>query len=274
MTANDGWPAAVDPRSSESMDAGKPERDSESKGSAGWRFFREVAIILICALVLSVLVRTFLIQAFYVPSQSMENTLKPNDRILTSKITTDLSGVHRGEVVVFKDPGGWLPKSDVSVGPFHRAFEFIGLLPSSSGDDLVKRVIGVAGDHIQCCDEQGRIILNGVSLIEPYVKPGAGTDQVPFSITVPANSVFVMGDNRSQSADSRYHLDDNSGGVPTDNVVGRVVLKVWPFSAWGTVPIPEVFDNPALKDQSKPQPLPSKSHALSGAGAPDGAPAG
>ncbi len=254
MTAseNTGGPADAPPAATDAD-------ENQETGNAGWRFVREVAIVLICALVLSVLVRTFLLQAFYVPSQSMENTLMPNDRILASKITTELTGVHRGEVVVFKDPGGWLPKSDVAVGPLHKGLEFIGLLPSSSGDDLVKRVIGVAGDHVMCCDAQKRIVLNGVPLVEPYIKPGAGTDQQPFSITVPANSIFVMGDNRSQSADSRFHLDENSGSVPVDNVVGRVVLKVWPFSAWGTVPIPETFDNPALNNQAGATPSPSNS---------------
>lgn len=221
---------------------------SKKYRNASWRFVREVAIILMCALVLSVLVRTFLVQAFYVPSESMENTLMPDDRILASKITTELTGAHRGEVVVFQDPGGWLPKSATSVGPLHKGLEFIGLLPSSSGDNLVKRIIGVAGDHVMCCDAQKRIVLNDVPLVETYIKPGAGTDQVPFSITVPADGIFVMGDNRSNSKDSRYHLEVNSGSVSVGNIVGRVVLKVWPFSAWGTVPIPPTFENPALND--------------------------
>ncbi len=129
------------------------------KGKGGvWALVREIVIVLVCALVLSVLVRTFLVQAFYVPSQSMENTLMPNDRIVASKITTAISGVTRGEVVVFRDPGGWLPESDTSVGPVSKGLEFIGLVPSTSGNDLVKRVIGIAGDHIKCCNQQGQIV--------------------------------------------------------------------------------------------------------------------
>lgn len=231
--------------------AARTEQSDDSDPGGAWRFFREVAIVLVCALLLSVVVRTFFVQAFYVPSASMENTLLINDRILASKITTRISGVNRGEVVVFKDPGGWLPPTKSSVGPFATALEFIGLLPSSSGDDLVKRVIGLSGDHVVCCNPQGQIVLNGVGLDEPYIKPGNGTDQVPFDVVVPADSVFVMGDNRGSSADSRYHLEQNDGGVPVGNVVGRVVLKVWPFDQFGTVPVPPVpFDNPAISDQS------------------------
>lgn len=238
--------------------SGGTSTDEESGGA--WRFIREVAIVLVCALLLSVVVRTFFVQAFYVPSASMENTLLINDRILASKISTRISGVNRGEVIVFKDPGGWLPPTQSTAGPVAKGLEFVGLLPSSAGDDLVKRAIGIAGDHVMCCDAQGQIVLNGVGLVEPYIKPGSGTDQVPFDIVVPADSVFVMGDNRGSSADSRYHLEQNDGSVPVGNVVGRVVLKVWPFSQFGTLPIPEVpFDNPALNNQTSSTPAPAKS---------------
>jgi len=224
-------------------------------------FLREAGIVIVAALVLSVVMRTFFVQAFYVPSQSMENTLLPNDRILASKITTRFSGVNRGEVVVFKDPGGWLTMPAASPGPIQSVFEFLGLLPSSSGDDLVKRVIGVAGDRVQCCDPQGRIVLNGVPLDEPYIKPGVRTDQVDFDVVVPPDNVFVMGDNRAESADSRFHLRENNGGVPVGNVVGRVVLKIWPLSQFSTVGVPAVFEEPQVKDSSGP-----------GAGAPSSAP--
>lgn len=239
-------------------------RDSAQAGRSGSRaFFREVAIVLVCALVLSVVVRTLLVQAFYVPSQSMENTLLPNDRILASKITTRVAGVQRGEVVVFKDPGGWLPPTQVQGTALQRLFEFIGLLPSSSGDDLVKRVIGIAGDHVMCCDAQQRIVLNGVSLDEPFIKPLGGTNQVQFDILVPPDSIFLMGDNRAESADSRYHMSVNNGAVPVGDVVGRVVLKVWPLDQFSTVGIPEVFSNPAINNQpsNAGRPAASSSHA-------------
>ena len=213
---------------------------------------REFAVIIVVALVLSALVRAFLVQAFYVPSESMQNTLMPNDRIIASKITTHFGGVSRGEVVVFKDPGGWLgdpgPAADGIRGALHSGLTFIGLLPSDSGSDLVKRVIGIAGDHIVCCDKQQRIVLNGVALNESYIiQP---TNQVKFDVTVPADSIFVMGDNRGNSRDSRYHLDVNSGGVPLEDVVGRAFVVVWPLARFTTLSIPDIFANPALQNQS------------------------
>lgn len=229
-------------------DAAAPGNDEPDRPGGLWAFLREVLIVLGAAIVLSLIVRTFLIQAFYVPSESMENTLMPQDRILASKITTNLGGISRGEIVVFTDPADWLPAglTQPSTG-LPRVLEWIGLLPSRSGDELVKRVIGVPGDHVVCCGPHGKIVLNDVPLDEPYIKPGATTDQVQFDVIVPADSIFVMGDNRSQSADSRFHLDQNSGMVPQGNVVGRVVLTAWPLSQFSTQPIPKVpFDNPAL----------------------------
>lgn len=226
---------------------------SSSAGAALWRYVKEIVIILVVALGLSFLVRTFIVQAFYVPSQSMENTLIPNDRILASKITTRFAGVDRGQIVVFHDPGDWLDASQKkpAVG-ISGVLEWIGLLPSNTGDDLVKRVIAVGGDHVRCCSTDGRIVLNDVPLTEPYVKPGDTSDDVKFDVTVPQGRIFVMGDNRNASADSRYHLNDNQGTVPLDNVVGRVVLTVWPLPALSTHPVPAIpFDDPRLNDQAK-----------------------
>ncbi len=212
---------------------------------SGWRVLWEIVVVLGTALVLSIVVRAFLVQAFYVPSASMENTLMPSDRIIASKITTRFSGVNRGEVVVFRDPGGWLPEPAPPKPGLQTTLRsiltFIGLLPSDSGKDLVKRVIAVGGDRIRCCDKAGHIVLNGQPLIEPYIKDGDPTDQVRFDVRVPEGRMFVMGDNRSDSRDSRYHLEDDDGTVPMDNVVGRVVLIVWPFDRFSTVPIPESF---------------------------------
>ena len=213
-----------------------------------WRGFGEIVIIVVVALALSALLRAFLIQAFYVPSASMEDTLRPGDRIIASKVTTEISGVTRGEIVVFKDPGDWLPEP-VPAGDDWRArvwdgLTFIGVLPSDSGDDLVKRVIGVAGDRVACCDAEGRIVVNGVPLDEDYIV--GRTDQVRFDVTVPPASMFVMGDNRPNSRDSRYHLDLSEGAVPESRAVGRVVLVVWPFSRLALESIPSIFDNPAL----------------------------
>ncbi len=250
-----------------------PQSDRNSTG----RWFREMAIIVVSALVLSALVRAFLVQAFYVPSASMEDTLQVSDRILASKITTTLGGVSRGEIVVFKDPGDWLddppPPAGGLAGALHNGLTFVGLLPSDTGQDLVKRVIGVAGDRVACCDVDGRIVLNGVPLDEDYII--GPTDQVQFDIIVPPGSVFVLGDNRGNSRDSRYHLDVDNGGVPVDNVVGRVFLVVWPFSQFSTETIPDIFGNPAIVDGPRGvTPSPAASVAPSEDITDDGADAG
>lgn len=220
-------------------------RRDEKQGSLG----RELIVIVVVALALSVLVRTFVAQAFYVPSSSMEDTLQIQDRILVSKLSTQLGGVNRGEVVVFTDPGGWLPPAEKPTGVsgmLRDALMWIGLLPSDTGEDLVKRVIGVGGDHVVCCNVKGQIVLNDVPLVEPYVKPGSRTDQVKFDIVVPEGRVFVMGDNRADSSDSRFHLDVDKGTIPVANVVGRVVAVIWPIANWSGEPIPATFENPAI----------------------------
>lgn len=198
---------------------------------------REIISVVGVALVLSVLVRTFLIQAFYVPTASMEDTLVVNDRIVVSKISTKITGVNRGDVVVFHDPGNWLGEGfinpyDTTIG---RALQFVGIVPANSGKDLVKRVIGVGGDVIECCDANGAIVVNGKATAETYIKSGSRTDQVTFNVLVPQGNIFVMGDNRSNSEDSRFHQDLNSGMVPLTEVVGRVVVRIWPFSRIGGI---------------------------------------
>lgn len=221
---------------------------AQNKGGF-WRGLREFVIIIVVALVISAVVRAFLFQAFYVPSASMEDTLQINDRIIASKITTEFGGVSRGEIVVFKDPGDWLmlppPAPEGWRGTLQDGLTFIGLLPSDSGNDLVKRVIGVGGDQVACCDAEGRIVLNGVALDESYII--GPTDQVRFDVVVPQDSLFVMGDNRGNSRDSRFHLDVNNGGVPVDNTVGRVVSVIWPFDRVSFEAIPEIFGNPAIE---------------------------
>jgi signal peptidase I len=212
------------------------------------RALREMAIIVVSALVLSALVRAFLVQAFYVPSASMEDSLLISDRIIASKITTNLGGTTRGEVIVFRDPGDWLPEppppQEGWQGWLKSSLVFVGLLPSDSGSDLVKRVIGIGGDRVACCDADGRIVLNGVPLDEDYII--GPTDQVKFDVVVPDGMLFVMGDNRGNSRDSRYHLEVDEGGVPAQEVVGRVVVIAWPFERFAPVPIPAIFEQPAI----------------------------
>ena len=198
---------------------------------------RELITIVGTALILSILVRTFLIQAFYVPSASMEDTLQENDRIIVSKISTKLTGIDRGNVIVFHDPGGWLGEGfpnpyDTPVG---RVLQAIGIVPANSGNDLVKRVIGVANDKIECWDVQGRITVNGVEMDESYIRDGVNTDQVTFSVLVPEGNVFVMGGNRGNSEDSRFHLDKNNGMVPLEEIIGRVAMRIWPVGRIGGI---------------------------------------
>lgn len=223
-------------------DAGKHARQ-KPQAHPFWRGVREVVVVVVVALALSALIRAFLLQAFYVPSASMDQTLRPGDRIIASKVTTNVSGVKRGEIVVFKDPGDWLPAQlpppDDWRTSVRRALTFIGVLPSDSGDDLVKRVIGVGGDRVACCDADGRIVVNGVPLNEDYII--GPTDQVRFDVSVPEGGIFVMGDNRGDSRDSRYHLDMNNGAVPVGNTVGRVVLVLWPFDRLAIERIPAIF---------------------------------
>ena len=225
-----------------------PSVDGEAKQTS---LGRELLLIVGVALILSILVRTFVAQAFYVPSSSMEDTLLVQDRIIVSKLTTQFSGVQRGEIVVFTDPGGWLPPTvpaSGAAGVVRNGLMWIGLLPSDTGEDLVKRVIGVGGDHIVCCDAKHRITLNGVALDETYLKPGGGgTAQVSFDVVVPEGRFFVMGDNRGDSSDSRFHLDVENGTVPSDNIVGRVVAVIWPMSRWSGRAHPRRLREPAAR---------------------------
>jgi signal peptidase I len=244
-------PDAISPDSAGADADGTAEETEQgpSRGKkAGKKAFsagREIVIVIVVALVISAVVRAFLFQAFYVPSQSMENTLLINDRILVSKIDLRISHVKRGEIVVFQDPGGWLPPTNPNssaAGVVQKGLQFVGLLPSTSEDHLVKRIIGLPGDHIKCCSVNRQIVINGKPINETsYINPASGTDQLQFDIVVPKGNVFVMGDNRGDSADSRYHLSIRNGGVPIADLTGRAVLRIWPAKRWGTLPIPEVL---------------------------------
>uniref|UniRef100_UPI00351062B2 signal peptidase I n=1 Tax=Kineosporia sp. R_H_3 TaxID=1961848 RepID=UPI00351062B2 len=230
---------------------GPPKKGSAPASALGAAV--EVVVVVALALVLAVVVKTFFVQAFYIPSESMETTLLVGDRVLVSKLTPGPFALHRGDVVVFKDPDNWLPPSappdDGQVRAAVRtALTFVGLLPQDSGEHLIKRVIGLPGDTVKCCDAKGRVIVNGVPVDELYLRPGVAPSDKPFSITVPEGRLWVMGDNRPFSADSRYHMDLAGGGtVPVSDVVGKAFVIVWPFGRAGGLGIPdEVFaDVPA-----------------------------
>lgn len=207
----------------------------------------EIAIVVVLSLALSALIKTFLVQAFFIPSGSMENTLQNGDRILVNKLAPRFDDLHRGDVVVFEDPDGWLQPDEIPqrqgvAKVVHDVFVGLGVLPSEQAGDLVKRIIGVPGDHVVCCDEQGRITVNGKALSEPYLYPGNQPSERPFDVTVPAGALWVMGDHREVSQDSRAHRGDaHDGMVPVADVVGRVFVVIWPFDRFQRVERPAVF---------------------------------
>lgn len=205
------------------------------------RFLRDVVVILLAAVLISFLIKTFLIRSFYIPSESMVETLHVNDRIIVNELVPELVPIQHGDIVVFKDPGGWLspqplPDQHPVVAFFDWLLSFVGLTAPDSNDHLIKRVIGLPGDTVKCCNEFGQMTVNGVPLEEPYVTLPANTSAVSgedFDVTVPADSLWVMGDNRYNSCDSRCNQSGPSGGfVPVDNVVGRAILISWPFDRW------------------------------------------
>jgi len=214
-----------------------------AKGS----LLREIPVLIVTAIVISVILKAFLIQAFYIPSGSMENTLRVNDRVIVNKLGMHLGNIGRGDVVVFKDPGGWLPEpyvsDQVSFGQhIKNGFVAIGLLPDPADQDLIKRTIGVAGDTVKCCDAQGRLSVNGVSIDEKYLYPGNTPSDLAFEVKVPKGSIWVMGDHRGASEDSRYHQEDpRKGMVPLNDVIGRAVAVVWPVAHAKTLQRPEVL---------------------------------
>ena len=196
---------------------------------------RELPILIISALVLSIIVKTFFIQFFYIPSGSMENTLQVNDRVGVNKFGALFSDIKRGEVVVFRDPANWLsPNYDDSSGirkVIKDSLVFVGVLPDPSKQYLIKRVIGVGGDKVRCCGKDGKIEVNGVSINEPYIYEGDKPSDSEFEVEVPQGFIWVMGDHRGASADSRFHTDDpNKGMVALDKVTGRGTFIIWPFS--------------------------------------------
>jgi signal peptidase I len=220
----------------------KPKNGGDSiplaNGILAW--LKETSFILITAITLSVLLRTFIFQAFFVPSESMVGTLLKDDRIIASKLSYRFGEINRGDIVVFADPGNWLPDPRPETGVkanLTKLFSWIGILPANSGSDLVKRVIGLPGDNVKCCTNK-HIVVNGQELTDEYYTRGS-SDQIKFDIVVPKERLFVMGDNRQQSSDSRFHLETASGTVPIENVVGQVVSVVWPLDRFGTMIAPE-----------------------------------
>jgi len=255
-TPEDSAPASTTATPSESplpadADGGRHASPRSRKRSSFWR---ELPFLVLIALVLALLIKTFLVQAFFIPSGSMENTLRIGDRVLVNKLVYRIRDIHRGEIIVFKGPPSWQENPEFTYHPpsnpvakfFHNIGSALGVAAPSS-KDFIKRVVGVGGDHVVCCDSQGHITVNGAALTEPYLFPGAKPSEQNFDVVVPKGHLWVMGDHRDSSADSRSHLSDGENGtIPTDDVVGRAFVKVWPPKHWGTLPVPSTFHQKGL----------------------------
>ena len=191
-------------------------------------FLREVPVLILIAFVIAIVIKTFLVQAFYIPSESMERTLMPGDRVLVNKLSYVVGDIHRGNVVVFSNPNpGAVPDRGIVVGFLHWLGEGLGFAQPEN-EDLIKRVIGLPGDTVAIRDNV--VSVNGKPIDEPYLPPGAATCNGNFpATTVPPGHLWVLGDNRCHSGDSRYDL----GMVPEDDVVGRAFVIIWPFSDAG-----------------------------------------
>lgn len=230
-------------------------RRARARRKAGNPFLlwlKEIATVVAIAIVLSFLIKTFLFRAFYIPSESMVNTLDINDRIFINLLVPEPIALERGDVVVFKDSQGWLeatPKQPP--GPFkwvQDGLVFVGLLPDDNEQHLVKRVIGLPGDRVACCDAQGRISINGTSLDETYINPAEIPTPQAFDIVVPDGKIWVMGDNRNHSADSRKHQEANGGFINLEDVEGKATVIAWPLNRW------QVLDNHSEVFRSVPEP--------------------
>jgi signal peptidase I len=214
-------------------------------------WWSELIVLFALALTIMLVIKTYVVQAFYIPSSSMENTLEIGDKVLVNKLIYHFRSIERGDVVVFNGEGSWDPPSPPqSSDPVIRlASEFghavTGLFGISPGvHDYIKRVIGVPGDHVACCDAQGRVTVNGVPLSEKsYLYPNNPPSMTKFHITVPPGRLWVMGDHRNVSYDSRGHIGDPGGGtIPESQVVGRAFLILWPPSRFRVLPIPTTFN--------------------------------
>ncbi|MEV6110733.1 signal peptidase I [Streptomyces sp. NPDC051940] len=227
------------------------QRDRKIKRRRRRSAIKEIPIIVGVALLIALLIKTFMVQAFVIPSGSMEQTIKIGDRVVVNKFSPWFGAKpERGDVVVFKDPGGWLhgeagfeKNTDPPViKQVKEGLSWIGLLPSDRDQDLIKRVVGIGGDRVKCCDKEGRVTVNGTPITEPYLYPGDEPSAGAFDVTVPEGRIFVMGDHRSNSADSREHGDGPyQGTVPEDLVVGKAVAIAWPLGHWRRLEDPDTY---------------------------------
>jgi signal peptidase I len=244
---------------------------------------RELPILVVVALIIAVVIKTFVVQAFVIPTGSMQDTLEINDKILVNKLVYHFRPIHAGDIVVFNGAGSWNAPTASSGPPpnvlarayddtLRKVFDSVGgLFGTPIGQtDYVKRVIGVPGDHVVCCNAQGLITVNGVPLHEqsylyPGDRPGSHPYGIPghFNVTVPPGYLWVLGDHRGISDDSRGHeMDPGNGMIPENMVIGRAFMIVWPASQWRVLPIPATFDQPGITKASSSAAAVGRSAAL------------
>ncbi len=274
--ADPGEPAGTSGPAGAGEPAG-PNGPAGAGSAAGKRkkSWRQLLRIVVAAIVFMLLIKAFVVQVYRIPSSSMEDTLLTGDRVLVNKLVYHFRGIDRGDVVVFSGEGSWgsttgAPDPAPPGNPVLRAvadvLADIGVY--STQTYYIKRVIGLPGDHVTCC-ENGKVTVNGIPLDETsYLFPGASPSDQQFSITVPPGRLWVMGDNRAISDDSRGHMFSgfpDKGTVPENAVAGRAFLIIWPPSQFGDLPIPATFQQAALQAGAAGAPV------LWGAGAAAGA---
>jgi signal peptidase I len=266
-------PADTDPARAGSGQAGSPRR--RRRRASGWR---ELPVLIVLALTIALVIKSLVVQPFWIPSSSMEDTLMVYDRILVSKLVYHFRAIQPGDIIVFNGDGSWnpappaRPPSSILARAYDDTlgwlFHQIGGLFGTPADqvDFIKRVIGTPGDRVACCNAQGLVTVNGVPLHESsYLYPGAAPSQIRFSIVVPPGRLWVMGDNRQISDDSRLRRSDPGGGtIPENRVIGRAFVVVWPPSHWRILPIPPTFSQPGINGGSA---APARGPAPAGAGA-------
>ena len=240
-----GLTGAADPDAPETLAAESVKPAKSAKPTRP--FWVEAVVLLVIAAAIAVGVHSFLFQAFFIPSGSMENTLLKGDRVIVNRLSYKVGHVQRGQIVVFSGVDSWTPEGSITqphnpvLREFSKIGSYLGFAPSGE-QDFIKRVIGVPGDHVVCCNTQGQITVNGVALQEHYLYPGSDNRTLPFDIVVPPGRLWVEGDHRNDSADSRSHTGLPGGGtIPINKVIGRAFVIVWPFSRLHRLEIPASY---------------------------------
>jgi signal peptidase I len=246
LGSHDHSGSANPPESGSAASEGPRPSGASRKSAPAGSVWKELPVLIVIAILLAILLKTFLVQAFFIPSGSMENTLHVYDRVMVNKVVYHLRDIKRGDVVVFNGLDSWTPEVTIAppTNPVAKALawfeDLVGFAPASE-KDFIKRVIGIPGDRVACCDAGGRVTVNGVALNEPYVYPGNTPSDATFHITVPAGRLWVMGDHRADSSDSRYN-----GTIPEDEVIGRAFVVIWPVGHWSWLSNPSTFDQSGL----------------------------